>query len=412
MYTRLLAKKIETALSDTPVVYIAGARQSGKSTLIKSMLSNTERPYISLDDFNHRTNAEADPLGFIEALPLKCSIDEIQRVAALMLPIKQSVDENRLPGRFLLTGSANILSIPKVADSLAGRMEIFHLNPLAYQEKTNRVTTWVSRLFKEKLQDIFQKASEGAPSKDILVNFIHSGGFPEVQKKHTTNRHNAWFQSYIQTIIERDVRDIVHIEEVGRLKRILSFLATRSGTLLNVSDISRLSNVPNATTSLYMTVLETLFLVSRVPAWYSNRGKRLVKTPKIFFNDTGLLCHLLALQTTEDMLLSVEWGRILETFVYTELIKQISFQDRLIGLFHYRSVNQEEVDFVLENGPNQIFGIEVKAARSVSPQDFKGLHSLQHNHGEGFKGGIVLHMGENPTFIGQNMAAIPLSWVL
>lgn len=412
MFPRHIKTRIEEALLDTPAVYIAGPRQSGKSTLVKTINKPNQYQYSSLDDLNVLTSAKIDPKSFIDNLSEYTIIDEIQRAPEIMLPLKQRIDNHRIPGGFILTGSANILNLPNVADSLAGRMEIINLNPLSFSEKTTLKKTWIKHIFDTPLKDIFSSTSSTNSSSLNFREFIITGGYPDIQKKPSPARMAAWFDSYLRTLIERDIRDIIRLEETQRIKILLSHLATRSATTLNITDISRSSAIPNSTTTLYTDILKNIFLCSTIPAWFTNRGKRLTKSPKFFINDTGLLCHILSIRNETSLTQSREWGQIFETFIYTELLKQISFYSPFLSLFHYRTTSGSEIDFILEETPNSCFAIEVKTSKTISSSDFTPIKNFAHENPDLFKGGILIYQGDTPFFFENNIAAIPVSYLI
>lgn len=417
MYPRHIAAQLNAALQDTPVVVINGARQTGKSTLAQAMIDGTAaqaaspRRYLTLDDAAVLSAAKSDPAGFIGGLRGPVTLDEVQRAPELFLAIKAAVDRSRRPGQFLLTGSADVLLLPGIADSLAGRVEILSLWPLSCAEVADdAVLNRADWLF------------SGDPSafrippceRDDLIDRLVSGGFPDAIMRGNARRRAAWFDSYVQTVLQRDVRDLARIEQLGEIPNLLQLLAIRSATLLNFAELSRASGLQQSTLKRYFALLEMLFLVVRLPSWERNAGKRLVKAPKVFLPDSGLLCHLTG-ETAAGLAAKVGLpGGVVETFVLTELLKHVAFTDIGLSLWHYRTESQIEVDFVLENRLGQLVGIEVKAGASLNAGDFKGLRHLKDTEPGRFVHGFVLYAGRELLQFGERLWAMPLSmwWAL
>ncbi len=409
MYKRFLSDKITTALSFSPVTYLGGPRQAGKSTLAE-MMSGKDWKFISLDNVELLMAAKNAPRDFITMQDNPCVIDEIQRAPELILPIKEFVDKNRLAGHFLLTGSASLLTMPNIADSLAGRMTLLTLFPLSVQEILKRRNNWIDHIFSTGLQDIF--SAKSSIEYNDLCQFIIKGGYPVVWKNITKDQRNMWFQSYIQTMIERDLRDISNFSDAIKINRLFKDLTLRSATMINILELSRECQIPASSTSLYIEALESIFLVSRAPAWFTNLHKRLVKSPKSYMNDSGILCHMLNINEDSNFAVRPEWGHVVETFIYNELRKQISWSTNNIGLFHYRTYNGIEVDFILEDQNRDIVGIEVKASRGFSSNFSKNMERVRDEVGEKFKAGIVLYMGENFVPLSDRIYAVPMGYVL
>lgn len=405
MHARNTLPDLEAALADSPVVLINGARQVGKSTLARALVEKgapAAAGYVTLDDATVLSAAAASPLTFLEGLPDQVVIDEIQRAPELFLAIKQLVDQDRRPGRFLLTGSANAMTLPKVADSLAGRMEIHTLWPLSQGEIEGRAESFIDRCFEgEKLPE-----SPGL-SWEELSGRIARGGYPEVLQRTEPRRIDAWFRSYLTSIIERDIRDLANIEGYRELPHLLQLLATRAGGLLNFSDLSRISKITNSTLKRYLALLEAVFLFVPLPAWYRNEEKRLVKSPKIYLNDTGLLMHLRGMNPARLADRNVA-GEILENFVVMELRKQQAWSHTLPKLYHFRTSTGKEVDVVLEAPDGRLVGIEIKASSEASVSDFSGLKELAELASAQFARGIVLYSGRETVSFGKQLMAAPI----
>jgi predicted AAA+ superfamily ATPase len=406
MYARHVLPLLSEALADTPVVLLNGARQTGKSTLVQALSNSRGLRYLTLDDRVVLAAAQGDPAGFVAGLEGSVILDEVQRAPELFLEIKAAVDRDRRPGRFLLTGSASVMLLPNLADSLAGRMEILSLWPLSRAEiaatpRFNRAD-W---LFDGPLNALSIPPCE----RDSLTQVLLGGGFPEALSRTVPRRRSAWFESYLQSILQRDVRDLARIEQLTELPHLLQLLATRSSQLLNFAELSRSSQLSQTTLKRYFSLLELLFLVVRLPAWERNPGKRLVKAPKIFLLDCGLLAHLLEWSSDRLAALPGLPGAGVETFVLGELLKHLAFSERRLTLWHYRTQTDIEVDFVLEDRQGRITGLEVKASATVSRQDFRGLLHLKETEPTAFQRGMVLYGGREVTPFADNLFAVPLS---
>lgn len=406
MLTRHILPLLEEALSDTPVVLVNGARQTGKSTLVQALAQQQGRRYLTLDDQTTLAAATHDPAGFIAGLDGPVALDEVQRAPALFLAIKAEVDRNRQPGRFLLTGSANILMLPEIADSLAGRMEVLTLWPLSGAELSGQPECNLADvLFNGDLSGLKPTHLE----RSALIEKLLAGGFPEAVERIVTRRRSSWFDNYMQSILYRDVRELAHIEQLTEIPNLLTLLANRSASLLNLAELSRSTDLSQTTLKRYFTLLETLFLVYRLPAWARNPGKRLVKAPKVFLPDSGLLAHLLGQDEASLMENLGLPGSLVETYVLSELLKHLTFSEQRLSLWHYRTQGNVEVDFILENRQGKISGIEVKASHSVEAKDFKGLKHLQETEAERFVQGMVLYTGREVLAFGEGLWAVPVS---
>jgi predicted AAA+ superfamily ATPase len=394
---------VETALADTRVVLIVGPRQAGKTTLARQF-SGPDRPYVTLDDAGALSAARTDPVGFIRGLD-RDVIGEVQRVPELMLAIKESVDRNDEPGRFLLTGSANLATMPMVADSLAGRMATISLLPFAQSEIFSTPGRLLDRLFTGEEP----VAAENSPLGDELIALVLRGGYPEALRRRVPARRTAWLEDYVAQILDRDVRDIASIDQLDRLPRLLQVLAEHAGQLINHTSFGAALGLSSVTAQKYVAILERLFLVRTLAPWSSNRLSRLIKTPKLHFLDSGLLA---ALREDEEQALRENrsrFGAVLESFVVAELLKLVSWSERRVSLSHYRTKDQDEVDVVIEDRRGRIIGIEVKASATVRPQDFRGLRQLQEAVGDRFVRGLVLHDHDRVTPFGEKLQAAPLS---
>ncbi len=405
MYRRNILNNILDALSDTPVVFLRGARQTGKSTLVHEIADGPfPARYVTLDNAGVLSAASSDPAGFIAGIEKPVVIDEAQRVSNLFLAIKEDVDRNRTPGRYLLTGSADILTIPRVADALAGRMEVLTLWPLSIGEMKGGGENIIDGLFNKEFPNCFHPD----PGFDLAA-IIVAGGFPEPVQRASHRRRRAWFESYITTILDRDIRDLAQIQDLATVPRLLKLLAARTVSLHNQSEVSRSSGIPNSTLSRYLTLLEMTFLVQPLSAWSSNLGKRLVKAPKLFMVDTGLACHLVGLDEEGLRRGGEIAGRVFENFVVLELFKHASWSDDPVGLYHFRSQAGQEVDVVIEGSGGRVVGVEIKLSASPSPRDFAGLKVLREHLGEKFVRGVLIYTGKEIVPFGEDLHAVPVS---
>jgi len=409
MYKRHVTQKLADALSDTPVVVVNGARQSGKSTLVQSLIAPLAgvRRYLSMDDPAVLHAAQSDPAGFINGLQGPVTLDEVQRAPEIFLPIKAAVDRQRQPGRYLLTGSADVMLLPGMADSLAGRMEVLSLWPLSSAELTDSPTfNRADALFCGDWSALSIASCERAE----LIRHLLAGGFADAVTRTVARRRTAWFESYMQALLQRDVRDLARIEQLTEIPNLLQLLATRSATLLNFAELSRTAGIAQSTLKRYFALLELLFMVVRVLPWERNPGKRLVKAPKVFLTDSGLLCHFMGLGAESLAAKPGLPGGVVETFVLTELLKHVAFSTRRLTLWHYRTLSNIEVDFILEDPRGRMTGIEVKAAATVDGKDFKGLRHLQETEADKFQRGVVLYTGREVVPFGEQLWAVPLSF--
>ncbi|MBN1471736.1 MAG: ATP-binding protein [Syntrophaceae bacterium] len=404
MIRRNITQHLLDALADTPVVLINGARQTGKSTLAKSIAESTHPArYITLDTASVLAAVRNDAAGFIAGLDGAVVIDEVQKAPELFSAIKADVDRKRRPGKYLLTGSANVLLVPNLSESLAGRMEILRLWPFSQGELIVHKETFVDRIYENKIP--FKSDPPELPLD--LQNKIINGGYPEVQNRVKEERRRAWFESYMTTILQRDIRDLANIEGLTSLPRLLALIAARSPALLNFAELSRSLAIPQSTLKRYMTLLEATFLIQQLPAWSGNFTKRLVKTSKMVMTDTGLMAHLIGLDKKR-LETGAMIGPLFENFVIMELRKQITWCDVKPQMFHFRTQAGQEVDILLEDRSGHLVGIEAKASATVHAHDFKGLRALAEATGERFRRGIVLYKGTKIIPFGESLTALPV----
>jgi predicted AAA+ superfamily ATPase len=396
---------VDIALKDTPVVLVNGARQTGKTTLVRAAAKVKGSTYVTLDDHGTLQAALNDPPGFIQGLGRYAVIDEVQNAPNLFRAIKASVDRDRRPGRFLLTGSANVLMLPKLGDSLAGRMEILTLHPFAQDELHGRKSGFIDKVFSARPV----LAPVTLLERKQVAALVTAGGYPEVMGRREAVRRAAWYGAYITSILQRDVRDISNITGLTDLPRLLHALAARSSGLLNLADLSRTMDIPHSTLRRYMSLLEATFLSTPLNAWSANRARRLVKAPKLHLADSGFAAHLAGIDTPARLLDAPALGPLLETFVVNELRKMAGWSKARVTLHHYRTETGREVDVVLEDAKGRIVGIEVKAAIAVGGNDIAGLKDLREAAGKNWVRGLVLHPGLGITPFAKDIHAVPLS---
>lgn len=402
MYERLITPRVEEALADTRVVMLAGPRQAGKTTLARQ-LADKGRAYLTLDDATTLAAARSDPTGFVRGLN-RATIDEVQRAPDLLLAIKSVVDQDATPGRFLLTGSANLMTLPTVADSLAGRMETLRLLPLAQAE----IRAVEPRFLSRALQGLTPEATAPVLGGD-LVETVLAGGYPEALARKGWARRQDWALNYVEAIVQRDVRDVAAIDNLERMPRLLKALAVHSGQIVNHNGVGAMVGLNHVTTSKYTGVFEQLFLVRTLPAWSNNALKRLTKTPKLHFVDTGLLAALRGLTPDAIARDRVPFGALLESFVVSELAKAADWSGERLSFSHYRDKDGAEVDLVIEDRAGRIVGVEVKASATVDGKDFTGLRRLAEAVGDRFVQGLVLHDGDRAVPFGARLWAAPVS---
>ena len=395
--------RVRTALTDTRIVAIVGPRQSGKTTLARRIARSDGRPFITLDDEQFRRFAEDDPTGFIRGQRVAV-IDEIQRAPDLILALKQSVDEDPRPGRYLITGSVDLFRSSISPDSLAGRVETIELLPFSRAEIAgSRVPEFLDRAFAAD----FPNLALTGPTPDLIEQAV-SGGYPEALSRTVPARRRDWLLAYARALTERDVSEIATVGKRDEMSRLIDHAAASAGQLLNLSRLGSQLGVDGKTVDRWLALLEHMFLSRRIRAWHRNELKRLVKTPKLQFLDSGLLAALRRVGTADIERDRRKLGPLLECLVHAELLKAASLSLEATAMSHYRDKDQVEVDLVLERSSGHVVGIEVKANASVRPRDFQGLTRLQSAAGERFACGIVLHDGDRIQRTAPRLFAMPV----
>lgn len=399
---RLAQARLTESLTDTPVVLLHGPRQCGKTTLARTVAEPAGYGYLTFDDDNLVAAARSDPVGFIAGLPPHMVLDEIQRVPELFTSIKAVVDRDRRPGRFLLTGSANVLLLPRLADSLAGRIEAQRLHPLAQCELARHESGFLDLLFCAG----FSAARHERLGPELAQRIV-AGGYPAALARKPERRRD-WYRAYVQTLVQRDIRDLARISSLDAVPRLLGLAAGRTAQLMNASDLAGPFQLSRPTIRDYMTLLERVFLLETLPPWHVRQINRLIKTPKVHLGDTGLASALLRIDAQTLYANQAMLGQLLETFVYQELRRQATGRADDIAFHHFRDRDDHEVDIVLEQGSQTLAGVEVKASGTVREADFRGLRKLREIAGPQFVCGVVLYDGESAIPFGSNLFALPL----
>ncbi len=402
MYDRFKQVHIEEALADTPAVLVVGPRRAGKTTLVRAAGGGV-RTYVNLDEEGAHNAARADPYGFIRNMDV-VTIDEVQRVPELILAIKRSIDEGLRPGRFLLTGSANVMTLPKVADSLAGRMETIQVLPLSQSEMRAGTHTFLDALFEEQVP-----ASPTPIVGSELVELVLRGGYPEMLERRSERRRQEWADAYLESVLMRDLREIAVVERLAEFPRFVQLLAHHSGQLISHSSFGSEAGFSYKTSQRYLGLLETIFLVAVLPPWYTNRVQRVVKTPKLHFLDSGLLSAAAGFSASLLESDRSAFGALLETFVVSEVMKLVGASRFRLAAYHFRDARMREVDLVIERNDQAIVGIEIKASATITSKDFEGLRILAEASGKRFRLGVVLYDGKTSIPFGDRLWALPLS---
>lgn len=400
MYKRSVYNIMNEALQISPCVLLSGARQVGKSTLCLSL----EREYRVFDNLTQRESAKNDPEGYIASLPKPIIIDEIQKVPEVLEGIKLDIDKHRVNGNFLLTGSANVLDMKKTKDTLAGRIIEIPMYPLSQKEIEGKSDeNIIDILFTKGVSAL----SVSNKSHEKVLEAILNGGYPEILKIATPRGKSLWFNAYISTYVERDIRDVGELRDISAFIRFYNIIAPRSCGLVNKSNLANEANLSEATVNNYLSMLEMIYQVSLLKPYASNVSKRFIKSSKLFMTDSGLFCHLLGISSVEALLESTHKGDVVETFVYAELSKHVGYSQTQPQMYHYRTNDKKEIDFIIEKA-DKIFAIEVKSSWSIKKDASKHIVDLQHKY-EKEVVGIVFYAGEEILPFGdENHASFAL----
>ena len=402
-YPRFCQEAIKQALADTPLIIVTGARQTGKSTLVSQF---NRRSSFTFDDWSTFQAAKNNPEGFIQTLaknPLPILLDEVQLVPEIFLPLKKRVDQHRQPGLFILTGSANLLNWEGLPDSLAGRTEYITLHPLSLSEIMNHQPTWIDQIFVYDFADLLNVFQKSLATAEHIERFLTRGGYPEPFKRDQASRRSAWHESYIKALLERDVRSLDTVENPFILRQLLTHLALTVGSTLNFTNLALKLQTSLPTVRKYFRLLGLLYLCHELKPWHRNLGKRIIKSPKIFLNDVGLVQYLVPSQDPSQR------GVLMEQFVFNELQKQISWSQTKPELYFWRTSEGKEIDFVMEDKQGKVFALEVKAKSTLNASDFSHLKILQQNIPGQFLGGIVVYNGDKVLPFGTGLYGVPVT---
>jgi predicted AAA+ superfamily ATPase len=403
MLKRVIQKEIGNALRISPSVLIAGARQIGKSTLVQEL----DREYIVMDDITQLEAANSDPQGYIRRIAKPVTIDEIQKASHLLTPIKLYIDKQRQNGDFLLTGSANVLNLKKSNESLAGRLIELTMYPFSAKEKNQDIdTNFVDMLFEEEITKLRVNSSQ----LDRVKQFVIEGGYPLSFMMNSPKERFLWFNSYISTYIERDIRSIGELRDIDNFIRFFNVLAPRSANILNKSNIANKTKLNAATIDNYLSLLEKVYQIHLLKPYYENIGKTFIKSPKVYLTDSGISSHILGIRDEKDLENSRYKGDIYETFVFAELLKHITYSQNIMEFFYYRTQDKKEIDFIIKK-QDRILAIEVKSSYSIKQSDFKHIIDFQ-NRSSYEVMGVVFYHGEKVVGFGENCFAVPLGCLL
>ena len=400
---RIAESNVKQALRDSRVVALLGPRQSGKTTLIRRIAESDKRQYLTLDDRQNRQIAQEDPIGLLRD-KTRVAIDEIQHAPDLILEIKRLVDIDPEPGRFLITGSVDLFRTAVSPDSLAGRVQTIELFPFSQMElESHKPPEFLTRAFSSDLPNFKMMQRKNGLEERVLT-----GGYPNMLFRNSEARRRTWIREYVRSLVDQDTKVLTDVGKRNEFARLISYLAETAGQLLNLSRIAAYLQVDGSTVNRWISLLEQMFLVRRIPGWYRNHLKRQIKAPKIHFLDSGLLAALTNVDSRKISTDRSRFGTLLQSFVFSELLKNIAQIDEQLTISHYRDKNGVEVDFVLENFAGDTVGIKVKTGATAHLKDFRGLEHLQKHAVGRFAAGIVLHDGDRIQKFGENMVAIPI----
>jgi predicted AAA+ superfamily ATPase len=407
LFPRRVKPLVVESLDHARIVLVAGARQVGKTTLVTEVTrpgSAHPMRYLTLDDRATREAAGDDPAGFVTGLDGPAVIDEIQHVPALLLELKRAVDTDAVPGRFLITGSADVLAHRKVIDALPGRIDRIELWPLARTE----IEAGERNVIDELLAGRAPQVARAPLGPDAYARAISEGGYPEARRRPAGRLRSRWFRDYLAGTLGKDLLELADLRRADETDRLLRLIAGQSANLLSYRKISQQLEIDDKTVKEHTLLLEQLFLIRRLPGWRPGLGAREAARPKAYICDPGLLAHLLGADETRIRTDDQVKGKACETLVLAELLKHASWAEQTVRLFHYQR-EREDIDFIIENGAGEIAAVEVKAATSIDRRDRRWLERLRDARSERFKAGIVIHSGAQTTPLGDRLWAVPFS---
>lgn len=404
--TRHVTRRVAEALEDTRVVVVQGARQVGKTTLLEDIVRVRDGRLVTFDDESTRVAAQLDPVGFLRQTEGLLAIDEIQRVPDMVLALKLVVDRDRRPGRFLVTGSADLLRLPMAQDSLAGRAESIELFGFSQGELAGHRETFLDRVIGG---DLFRAHASDLTRNDYVERAV-AGAYPEALARPAGRRRQAWLDNYVRRIVERDAPEVSRLQRIQDLPLVLRMLAARNSAEFNAADLSSATGIPTTSLLRLVDLLETLFLVQKVPAWSTNLTKRVVSRPKVSLLDSGLAARLINVTAggVRPGAYPEAAGGLIEGFVVGELRRQQGWAEEALQISHFRDRAGAEVDVIIEAPDGRVAGLEIKASSRVSASDGKWLAQLRDMLGKRFVGGLVLNTGTNSVPFGDRVAAVPI----
>jgi predicted AAA+ superfamily ATPase len=409
---RLLPRNVEAlalaTISDTPVTVIQGARQVGKSTLASMLASHLDSRQVTFDNPSSLVAAQEDPVGFVEQHTSgTLIIDEAQIYPQILRSIKHSVDENRRPGRFIITGSADLLHVSGANESLAGRAETVRLYPFSQGELNGYREDFVKRLVSGKPPE--PSSRQTTLSRKDYATILPKGGYPEAIVRQA-RRRTAFYRNYLSGVLDHDAAELSGLAHLDKLQLLYTLLSAQTSNELVKANLAKTVGIPETSIHAYLRLLSDLYLIHELPAWGRNISKRAVSRSKVYLIDSGLASFLNgeSEESLADFAHGEAFGRLLESLAVGELLKQQTWSDIDYTLFHYRDKDQREVDIIIELFDGRLIGLEIKATQTVLRKHFGGLRFLRDVLGERFIGGFVLYTGQESLSFGDRLIALPL----
>ncbi len=409
--SRNVMNALRDSVADFRVTVVNGARQSGKTVLMGQLHATIGGTSVTFDDSDILDAARADPVGFVTGFPTPLLIDEVQRAGdPLLRAIKAQVDLDPTPGRFVLAGSTRFLTVPTLSESLAGRAQIVDLWPFSQGELSGETECFLDRIFDS--PDTLAESKSSPINRASLFRRVCLGGFPEAAAKRSARSRSAWFDAYVRTVTQRDIKELSRMRQAAELPRLLRLLAGLSAQELNVAQLARRASLDDQTLHNYLPLLETVYLIHRLPAWSQNLTSKAKRRPKLHLTDTGVGAHMLGVDPSAlARPTSPASGLLLETFVVTELAKQATWAAVSVDLYHFKDRDGAEVDLVAEARDGRVVALEIKSGQSVAKDDFRWLELMRDRLGTQFVHGAVLYTGNRRLRFGNRLSALPVATV-
>lgn len=409
---RVLEPVVEAALAQFPVVVITGARQTGKSTLVQNLASSVSRSYVTLDEMEILERAQRSPDSLLEQ-SADITLDEVQRAPRILLAIKRAVDKQRRKGRFLLTGSANLLLMRRVSESLAGRAIYLTLLPMSAREKRGvpDAASWQLLVNAKSTKEIIANANGFGKTQQDWAESAVIGGYPSVVLAESQDERTRWFEGYVRTYLERDLQDVASISALIDFRRVMGLSALRLGQIINQSELARDAALSQATVHRYLNLLEASYQIVRVPAFTRSRTKRLIKAPKLYWIDTGLAAFLLGVSTANELRGHKLAGAMLENLIYTQLLIWRETQTPRPEVYYWRTASGAEVDFVVQSR-NGLLPIEVKMTSRAQMGDIRSLEAFLDEYSKDARFGVLLYGGDAVIALTPRIVAVPARAIL